>query len=123
AYNLFSDLRSFTLNEDALTSVLEEQAKEVQEAVRLFWKLLELTGYLDEHGAYQKIAEALRSAEEIEELKKTYIFWGFQHLNGQQVDLLKALAIRHEVIIPFPLSLKDRLKKSDWLSWLKDART
>lgn len=122
AYNLFSDLRSFTFNEDALTSVMDEQPEIIRQAVNLFWRLLELTGYLDEHGAYREIAEALRSAEEIEELNKTYIFWGFQHLNGQQVDLLKALAIRYRVIIPFPLSLKDDLKRSDWISWLKDSK-
>lgn len=122
AYNLFSDLRSFTLNEDTLSTVMEEQSPDVRKAVELFWRLLEVTGYLDEHGAYQKISEALRSFEEKEELKKTYIFWGFQHLNGQQVDLLKALSIRYEVIIPFPLVLKEKLKKSDWLSWLRESR-
>lgn len=122
AYNLFSDLRSFTLNEDALTSVLDEQPEVIRKAVSLFWKLLDVTGYLDEHGAYQQIAERLRSSEENEKLQKSYIFWGFQHLNGQQVDLLKALAIRYDVIIPFPLTLKDKIKKSDWISWLKDIR-
>lgn len=122
AYNLFSDLRSFTLNEDALTSVLDEQPEVIKKAVQLFWKLLDVTGYLDEHGAYQQIAERLRSSEENDHLRKTYIFWGFQHLNGQQVDLLKALGIRYEVIIPFPLTLKDKIKKSDWISWLKDVR-
>lgn len=122
AYNLFSDLRSFTLNEEALTSVLEEQPEVIRQAVQLFWKLLDVTGYLDEHGAYQQIGERLRSTEENEKLQKTYIFWGFQHLNGQQVDLLKALAIRYEVVIPFPLTLKDKIKKSDWISWLKDIK-
>lgn len=123
AYNLFSDLRSFTLNEDALTTVLDEQPEEIKHAVQLFWKLLEVTGYLDEHGAYQQIGERLRSSDENEALQKTYVFWGFQHLNGQQVDLLKALAIRYNVVIPFPLALKEKLKKSDWLSWLKDSKT
>ena len=122
AYNLFSDLRSFTLNEEALSTVMEEQSPEVARAVALFWRLLEATGYLDEHGAYQQISEALRSFEEKDELKKTYIFWGFQHLNGQQVDLLKALSIRYEVVIPFPFLLKEKLKKSDWLSWLREAK-
>lgn len=123
AYNLFSDLRSFTLDEDTLTSVLEEQPAIIRQVVSLFWKLLSLTGFLDEHGAYQQIAEKLRSSEEIKDLNKTYIFWGFQHLNGQQVDLLKALAIRYKVIIPFPGDLRLKLKKSDWISWLMDART
>lgn len=123
AYNLFSDLRSFTLDQDALSTVLDEQPEIVKQAVLLFWKLLEVTGFHDEHGAYREIAEKLRSAPDIPELHKTYIFWGFQHLNGQQVDLLKALAIRYNVIIPFPYSLKDKLKKSDWVSWLKDIKT
>lgn len=122
AYNLFSDLRSFTTNFDALSSVLEEQPEEIKKAVGLFWQILELTGYLDEHGAYQQITEKLRASEDQEDFHKTFIFWGFQHLNGQQVDLLKALSIRYHVIIPFPLSLKNKLKRSDWLSWLIDSK-
>ena len=122
AYNLFSDLRSFTLNEDALTSVLDEQPEIIKQAIKLFWKLLELTGQLDEHGAYQQIGEKLRSSDENPELDKTYVFWGFQHLNGQQVDLLKALAIRYNVIIPFPEALKHKLKRNDWISWLRDSK-
>ncbi len=122
AYNLFSDMRSFSLNAEALAPVLEEQPSEIRDAVGLFWKLMELTGYLDEHGAYQRLAEILRSEEEQEKLKKTYIFWGFQHLNGQQIDLLKALSIRYSVIIPFPSSLRDNLKRSDWISWLVDHK-
>ncbi len=120
AYNLFSDLRSFTLDEEALSSVIEEQPEDIKKAVRLFWQLLEITGFLDEHGAYQKISEALRSHDEVEGFKRTHVFWGFQHLNGQQIDLLKALSIRYEVIIPFPFALKEKLKRSDWVSWLKD---
>jgi hypothetical protein len=121
-YNLFSDLRSFTMNHEALASVLDEQPEEVRQAVALFWKLLEATGFLDEHGAYHFISEKLRSAEEVTELKKTFVFMGFQHLNGQQVDLLKALAIRYHVIIPFPLELKPQLKRSDWVTWLAENK-
>lgn len=122
AYNLFSDLRSFTLNADALGGVLEEEPAEISHAVTLFWKLLELTGYKDEHAGYQLLSETLRSSDENEKLKKTFIFWGFQHLNGQQVDLLKALSIRYDVVIPFPESLKPILKRTDWISWLMDGR-
>ncbi|MGE3609043.1 MAG: PD-(D/E)XK nuclease family protein [Bacteriovoracaceae bacterium] len=122
AYNLFSDLRSFTLDQHALASVLDEQTQEVKRAVELFWKLLEITNYVDEHGAYGQITEKLRECGEEESLKKTYIFWGFQHLNGQQIDLLKALSIRYQVIIPFPLALKDQLKRSDWISWIQDHK-
>ncbi len=123
AYNLFSDLRSFTLNPETLSPVLDEQPAVIREAVLLFWKLLEVTGFVDEHGAYREIAERLRSAEELPALRKTYVFWGFQHLNGQQVDLLKALSIRYPVVIPFPRKLREKLKRSDWISWVRDSRT
>ncbi len=122
SYNLFSDLRSFTLNQEALSTVLEEQPIEIRSTVEKFWQLIESIGYSDEHSTYQQIAEILRSSEEKEELKKTYVISGFQHLNGQQVDLLKALAIRYSVIIPFPLSLKPKLKRSDWVLWLQEDK-
>jgi hypothetical protein len=123
AYNLFSDLRSFNLNPETLSPVLDEQPPVIRDAVLLFWKLLEVTGFYDEHGAYREIAERLRSAEALPALEKTYVFWGFQHLNGQQVDLLKALAIRYPVVVPFPRKLREKLKRSDWPSWLRDVRT
>jgi hypothetical protein len=123
AYNLFSDLRSFTLHQDTLSSVLDEQPEIIKRAVLMFWELLEQLGYQDEHGAYQKVAEGLRTQDENEDLNKTYIFWGFQHLNGQQIDLLKALSIRYKVVIPFPIQLKEKIKKSDWISWIKDSTT
>ena len=122
AYNLFSDLRSFTLNAEALGSVLEEEPAEIAHAVTLFWKLLELTGFKDEHAGYQFLSETLRTAEDNPRLNRSFIFWGFQHLNGQQVDLLKALAIRYDVVIPFPASLRSMLKRTDWISWLVDSR-
>jgi hypothetical protein len=123
AWNLFSDLRSFTLDISALSTVMESQPEIIQKAVQVFWAILGTGELCDEHGAYQVISEKLRSSEEHDELKKSFVFWGFQHLNGQQVDLLKALSIRYNVIIPFPLSLKAQLRRSDWLLWVKDHKT
>jgi CRISPR/Cas system-associated exonuclease Cas4 (RecB family) len=123
AYNLFSDLRSFSLNLQALSPILEEQPEIIKSAVLMFWKLLELTGFHDEHSAYREITEKLRTHDSVEALDKIYVFWGFQHLNGQQIDLLKALSIRYQVIIPFPLDLREKIKLSDWPSWLRDLRT
>lgn len=121
AYDVFSDLRSFSLQYDVISQVLAEESENVRLAVQLFWKLLDLTGEIDEHGAYAQLAEELRSAEETETYKdKNIIFWGFQHLNGQQIDLIKALSIRYKVIIPFPEKLKHLLRPTDWPSWLKD---
>ncbi len=122
AYNLFSDLRSYTLNIEALSPVLDEQTEDVSKAVKLFWMLLEAMNFVDEHGAYHTISEELRAHDEVPELKKTFVFWGFQHLNGQQIDLIKSLAIRYRVLIPFPASLKESIKRSDWISWILDHK-
>lgn len=123
AYNLFSDLRSFTLDSEAVMEVLEDHPKVIKDAILLFWRLLEVTGYCDEHEAYQKISQKLRSLDKDNEIKKNYIFWGFQHLNGQQVDLIKTLSKNCDVIIPFPLSLKGKIRKNDWIGWLQEDET
>jgi len=123
AYNLFSDLRSFTLNLDDLSSALDEVPDVIKNAVKIFWKILELTGHNDEHGAYRKICDRLNSSPEFLDKSKTYIFWGFQHLNGQQIDLLNALSSFCQVIIPLPLSIKGKEKRSDWISWMMDSNT
>jgi RecB family exonuclease len=124
AYGVFSDLRSFSLQYEVISQVLAEESENVRLAVELFWKLLDLTGDIDEHGAYAQLAEQLRSADEIDVFKKkNIIFWGFQHLNGQQIDLIKALAIRYRVIIPFPARLENSLRPTDWISWLLDGAT
>lgn len=120
AYTLFSELRSFTLDLIALNQILELQDSNVRMAIELFWKILEQTGFCDEHAAYQEITQSLRG-ESLANDRKHYVFWGFQHLNGLQVDFLKALAIRDDVIIPFPAALKDKLKNSDWPLWLTDG--
>ncbi|NBO24858.1 MAG: hypothetical protein EBU93_06475, partial [Chlamydiae bacterium] len=123
AYNLFSDLRSFSLNLDSLSSVLDEFPEVMKKTLTLFWKLLDLTGHIDEHGAYQMIGDRLRTCPEILGKDKTYIFWGFQHLNAQQIDLLKILSTSCDLIIPIPSTIRASEKRSDWISWIKDFNT
>ena len=123
SYNLFSDLRSFTLDIETLSNVLEEQPDIIKKTVRLFWKLIDMLGHIDEQAAYQLICKRLRLETSLLDGKKTYIFWSFQHLNAQQLDLLKVLSDFTTVIIPFPFQLKEKINKNDWISWLKDFRT
>ena len=117
AYTLFSELRSFSLDLTALAPILEEQDAHIKRTIEFFWNILEQTGLHDEHSAYAELTQSLRGENFVEQ-KHNYVFWGFQHLNGLQIDFLKALAIREDVLIPFPASLKDKLKSSDWPSWL-----
>lgn len=120
AYTLFSELRSFTLDLVALQPVLDTLDPEVKKAIVLFWNILESTQFHDEHSSYFELTQKLRN-DDYQETRRTYVFWGFQHLNGVQIDFLKALAIRSDVVIPFPAKLKNQLKHSDWASWLQDG--
>lgn len=119
AYTLFSELRSFSLDLVALAPILEEQDPQIKKAIEFFWNILEQTQYHDEHSAYAELTQSLRG-EFLNDKRTHYIFWGFQHLNGLQVDFLKALSIRNDVIVPFPFALKEKLKNTDWPSWLLD---
>ncbi len=122
AYNVFSEIRSFSLDLVAMESVLSEYDDKIRNAILLFWQLLEGLNFFDEHALTQALGEQLRSADLYEGEQKTFIFWGFSHLNGQQIDLLKALSIRHEVILPLPSQIQNELKRSDWPSWLMDHK-
>lgn len=122
AYNIFSEIRSFSLDLVAMESVLAEYDEKIKKAVLLFWQLLDSLQYFDEHALTQSLSENLRASDFYESKQKNFIFWGFGHLNGQQIDLLKALSIRHNVIIPLPAQIKGQLKRSDWPSWLMDHK-
>lgn len=123
AYNIFSEVRSFSLDLVAMESVLAEYDEKIRKAVLLFWQLLEGLNYFDEHALTAALAENLRGFDFYEGQQRNFIFWGFAHLNGQQIDLLKALSIRHNVIVPLPTQIQGQLKRSDWPSWLVDHKT
>lgn len=123
AYNIFSEVRSFSLDLVAMESVLAEYDEKIRKAVLLFWQLLEGLNYFDEHALTAALAENLRGFDFYEGQQRNFIFWGFAHLNGQQIDLLKALSIRHNVIVPLPAQIQGQLKRSDWPSWLVDHKT
>ncbi|GEM_PF-1401800 len=121
-YNIFSEIRSFSLDLVAMESVLAEYDEKIRKAVLLFWQLLDSLQFYDEHALTQSLSENLRAHDFYEGKQKNFIFWGFGHLNGQQIDLLKALSIRHNIIVPLPAQIKGQLKKSDWPSWLMDHK-
>jgi RecB family exonuclease len=121
AYTLFSELRSFSLNLEVLSAILDEYPQEIKHAVILFDNILKMTGMMDEHGAYQYLAHLISTSETLELKDKCFVFWGFNHLNGQQIDLIKSLSIRNRIIIPLPVHLKEKFKKGDWVTWIQSS--
>ena len=122
AFNLFTDLRSFTLNPALIEDILSHYDEVVAKAIRYFWKITDDQRLIDEHQAYQNILNALSDPEyrdQNELFPKGLIFSGFTHLSGNQVELLKFIGKYTDVVIPIPSEIiKDSLR-TDWVDWVR----
>ncbi len=125
AFDLFTELRSFSLDFDYISEILNQFDPIVAKAIEYFWRYTDHVDLVDEHKAYRILAEAYREMDHQIHAKSRFInpceniiFWGFSHLNAGQVDLVKALSIYHDVYIPFPESVYAKAQMSDWITWL-----
>lgn len=122
AFNLLTDLRSFSLSLQVIETALEGYDEETQRAVSSFHQVMQLQGIIDEHQANYLLSERLRKGELPPNyaVNKVLVFWGFDFLSAVQVDLLKSLAIRNDVIVPIVNSVFEKSQTSDWIQWLCD---
>ena len=123
AFNLFTELRSFTVNKDLVSEVLSDVNQNYQEAISYFWLLMDQLGLIDEHQAYYLLSEILRRPESNlrQDRNETLVFWGFNHLTSLQIDLIKSMSLRRDVYIPFPAEVYKNAVASDWIKWLHPA--
>lgn len=118
AYNLLTDLRSFTLDPVIIETALEEYDEVIKNAVKVFYAIMESQGYIDEHKSYFYLSDNIREVREFPQDKKTIVFHGFNFFSGAQIDFLKALSIREDVFIPVSHSVFENAIQSDWVKWL-----
>jgi CRISPR/Cas system-associated exonuclease Cas4 (RecB family) len=119
-FTLLTELRGTTLELETIQEILEEYHPDVANGIAMLWRSMEATELFDEHASYSLLSEAYRQTPSPLE-KETYeklVFYGFSHLSGLQVDMLKALALRHEVIVPYRNILYQARQQSDWISWI-----
>ncbi len=123
AFNLFTDLRSFSLDQSLVATVLEGFDPILNRAITVFWTVCDNMSLLDEHKIYSLLSEAYRSNDgphsEIKD--QSYIFFGFPQMSAGQVDLLKSLSIRNDVIVPYLGKAYRQKSDTDWISWLAGA--
>jgi len=120
-FNLYTEMRSFTLKEDLMDEILEHYNDDLKKIFIIFWKIVENMGLIDEQNSYKELTEAYDSVEyEHNEslIDREIVLFGFTHLSGTQIDFIKALSIKNNIYIPIPSSLNDSLVRYDWLSWL-----
>lgn len=119
AFNLYTELRSYTLDHQVLNHILELYPEVIQKAVRLFIEVIDQLEILDEHAGYQIITENARSSEQECQTpkEKNLIFWGFPYFSGIQIDMIRSLAIRNRVEVPITRYVYGHSIKTDWVQW------
>jgi hypothetical protein len=119
-FNYFTEFRSFTLDDEILNSILEKIEPEIQKSVLYFHHVFNSMNLVDEHGTYFLWSDKLRSGNLPIKYPqgRSLIFWGFDFMSASQVDLIKSLAIRDDVYIPFSQDVFVRSNELDWIKWL-----
>lgn len=120
SFDLLTDLRSYTLSETLIDSVLDLFPDEVAQSVRYFWLVMDKQDIIDEHRAYQMLIDYYEQTDIDNELleDKHLIFNGFTHFSMNQLIFLKALSKRIEVTIPVPSYVYSKRQPHDWVEWL-----
>lgn len=124
SYQLFSEFRSFTTNFELVSEALGSLSSEQQNALALYWRYLGEAQIMDEHSLYEMISTSAEEAVQITEAQeprcrwKNITFWGFPHLSGTQISLIKSLGLVANVHVFFPRAMIPFVHSSDYIAWL-----
>lgn len=120
SFELFTDLRSFTLDKSLMEQVLESYHPIVSESVKTFWLVLENQEITDEHQAYYDLYNFCRDNPEIlgDEGIPGYIFSGFSHLSANQIEFIKLLGKFTSVLVPIAEDVIKQSLPTDWVDWI-----
>lgn len=110
AFEMFTDLRSFSLSLELLSEFLKEIDPVTTKSVLLFWTFLESEKIIDEHKSYQLLSEI--------EINRPLWVIGFKHLSGIQIDMFKVISEQTEVSVFFPKDVYAETLSTDWIRWL-----
>lgn len=110
AFELFTDLRSFSLDIELLSEFLKEVDEVTTKSILIFWTFLQNEKLIDEHLSYQILSEM--------EVERPIWIIGFKHLSGTQIDMLKVISEQTEVNVFFPKDVYPETLSTDWIRWL-----
>lgn len=110
SFELFTDLRSSSLELEMLSEFLKEVDEVTTKSVLLFWTFLQNEKLIDEHLSYQILSEM--------DSDRPLWIMGFKHLSGIQIDMLKTIGEQSEVVVFFPKDVYAETLSSDWIRWL-----
>lgn len=113
SFELFTDLRSFSLNLEMLSEFLKEIDEVTTKSVLLFWTFLQTEKLIDEHLSYQILSDMDDAG-----MRRPIWVIGFKHLSGIQIDMFKVLGEKADVNIFFPKDVYPETLSTDWIRWL-----
>ncbi len=119
-FELFTEVRSFNLTGELIEELTELKTleKECIAGLMQFHRYLDTFNIVDEQKSYQLVGEQFRPEEGI-----GYIFIGFDHLNANQIDMLKGMGEKAEVFVPINaevFALCDN--KVYWPNWIETQK-
>ncbi|MBC7713371.1 MAG: PD-(D/E)XK nuclease family protein [Rhizobacter sp.] len=112
AFELFTELRSYTLDLELLGEFFKELDEIIVKSVLVFWTYLDQEKIIDEHLSYKKVTES--------KLHRSMWFIGFKHMSGVQIDMLKVLSEEQEVEVFFPRPVFQESLPNDWIGWMTE---
>lgn len=110
AFDLFTELRSFTLNLELLAEFFKELEADLVKSLLLFWTYLDQEKLIDEHLGYYETSLIGDN--------RPLMFVGFKHLSGVQIDMIKRLSETQEINVSFPADILPDIQSHDWITWL-----
>jgi hypothetical protein len=111
SFELFTDLRSFSLDLQMLSEFLKEIDEVTTKSILIFWTFLQNEKLIDEHLSYQIISSM--------DVKRPLWIIGFKHLSGIQIDMLKTISEKTDVAVFFPKDVYPETLATDWIRWLE----
>lgn len=110
SFELFTELRSFTLDLSVIADVLEEIDEKEKKVIQVFWAAMDAFNLVDEHLLYSRMSNLKHST--------VIVFFGFKHMSAIQIDMMKLIATGQEVYVAIPYKVYTESFSSDWVKWL-----
>lgn len=118
-FDLFTEIRSYSLDQTILESLKELVEPQNLEGISLFNAYFQSQDIVDEQRSYQLVGENFSKSN----LGKSYIIWGFDHLNSNQIDMIKQMADSTDVFVPVAKSVLSACDNLDWPMWLTTEKS
>lgn len=115
-FNLVTELRGFSTDSDQLIDLLKDANEELFTGVCFLLRYYQERNLGDENTVYHQLStHSLQFGK-----RSIFVFFGFKHLSGNQIDMILNFAEGLDVYVPIAEDLREHLTFSDWPKWLME---